>query len=249
MFAAKTPVPTNDILVQAFEDLRTALASHPRLHDFEEGKPIYAFLDTSREYGTSLAVYQLTGDPDTYCKTRLVPLHFLSKRLTPAESRYWPTDMELAGLVWSAKKLRPYMERSFVWFVLDHKPNVDIFDMKSLQTTSTSRSNLRLQTWGVYLSQFWGRKQVVYSKGANLDCPDALSRLFYEVSANAARLKEWAAALSKSPDTDEFEVSEAFIVTRSAAKKTATPPEAVDTPTTPSTPTFDHRLQRSPPPP
>jgi hypothetical protein len=42
------------------------------------------------------------------------------------------------------------MERSFVWFVTDHKPNVDIFDMKTLQTTSTSRSNLRLQTWGIY---------------------------------------------------------------------------------------------------
>jgi hypothetical protein len=227
MFAAKTPVPKDDILLKAFEDLREALASRPRLHHFEEGKPIYAFLDTSREYGTGLAVYQLTGDPDTYCKTRLVPLHFLSKRLTPAESRYWPTDMELAGLVWSAKKLRPYMERSFVWFVTDHKPNVDIFDMKSLQTTSTSRSNLRLQTWGIYLSQFWGRMQVVYSKGANLDCPDALSRLAYEISANAAILREWAEALGKAPDTDEFEVSEAFAVTRSSARR-ASPNAASD---------------------
>jgi hypothetical protein len=235
MFAAKTPVPKEEILLKAFEDLRGALASRSRLHHFKEGKPIYAFLDTSREYGTGLAVYQLTGDPDTYCKTRLVPLHFLSKRLTPAESRYWPTDMELAGLVWSAKKLRPYMERSFVWFVTDHKPNVDIFDMKSLQTTSTSRSNLRLQTWGIYLSQFWGRMQVVYSKGADLDCSNALSCLAYEVSANAASLREWAAALGKAPDTAEFEVSEAFAVTRSstgrasAAQSLTAPPEkAVD---------------------
>jgi hypothetical protein len=234
MYAAKTPVPKDEVLVGAFEDLRDALASRPWLHHFEEGKPIYAFLDTSREYGTGLAVYQLTGDPDTYCKTRLVPLHFLSKRLTPAESRYWPTDLELAGLVWSAKKLRPYMERSFVWFVTEYKPNVDIFDMKSLQTTSTSRSNLRLQTCGIYLSQFWGRMQVVYSKGANLDCPDALSRMSYEVSANAARLQEWAAALGKTPDTDEFEVSEAFVVTRSSAKQTTAPSIPVEVPTLPA---------------
>jgi hypothetical protein len=228
MYAAKTPVQNDEILVKAFEDLRGALAARPRLHHFEEGKPIYAFLDTSREYGTGLAVYQLTGDPDTYCKSRLVPLHFLSKRLTPAESRYWPTDMELAGLVWSAKKLRPYMERSFVWFVTDHKPNVDIFDMKSLQTTSTSRSNFRLQTWGIYLSQFWGRMQVVYSKGANLDCPNALSRLAYEVSANASSLQEWAASLGKTPDTDEFEVSEPFLVTRSSARLASAPPDTAD---------------------
>jgi hypothetical protein len=223
IYAAKTPVPKDDILLRAFEDLKEALASRPRIHHFEEGKPIYAFLDSSREYGTGLAVYQLTGDPDTYCKTRLVPLHFLSKRLTSAESRYWPTDMELAGLVWSAKKLRPYMERSFVWFVTDHRPNVDIFDMKSLLTTSTSRSNLRLQTWGIYLSQFWGRMQVVYSKGANLDCPDALSRLSYEVSSNASRLQDWATALGKEPDTDEFEVSEAFAVTRSSTRNPPAP--------------------------
>jgi hypothetical protein len=234
VYASKTPVPRDEVLVKAFEDLRDALASRPRLHHFEEGKPIYAFLDTSREYGTGLAVYQLTGDPNIYCKTRLVPLHFLSKRLTPAESRYWPTDMELAGLVWSAKKLRPYMERSFVWFVTDLKPNVDIFDMKSLQTTSTSRSNLRLQTWGIYLSQFWGRMQVVYSKGANLDCPDALSRLAYEVSANAARLQEWAAELGKTPDTDEFEVSEPFVVTRSSARRTTAPPASDEAPTPPA---------------
>jgi hypothetical protein len=226
VYAAKTEVPKDDILLRAFEDLKEALASRPRLHHYEDGKPLYAFLDTSREYGTGLAVYQLTGDPEVYCKTRLVPLHFLSKQLTPAESRYWPTDMELAGLVWSAKKLRPYMERSFVWFVTDHKPNVDIFDMKSLQTTSSSRSNLRLQTWGIYLPQFWGRMQVVYSKGANLDCPDALSRLSYEISTNAAELREWAAALGKAPDTDKFEVSEAFVVTRSSAKLAPAPPAA-----------------------
>jgi hypothetical protein len=222
IYAAKTPVPKDDVLVQAFEDLKEALASRPRLHHFEDGRPIYAFLDTSREYGTGLAVYQLTGDPDTYCKTRLVPLHFLSKRLTPAEANYWPTDMELSGLVWSTKKLRPYMERSFVWFVTDHKPNVDIFDMKSLQTSSTSRSNLRLQTWGIYLSQFWGRMQVVYSKGAQLDCPDALSRLQYTISDRAQRLRDWATELGKAPETDEFEVTEAFAITRSA-KQTMAP--------------------------
>jgi hypothetical protein len=125
--------------------------------------------------------------------------------------------MQLAGLVWSAKKLRPYMERCFVWFVTDHKPNIDIFDMKSLQTSSTSRSNLRLQTWGIYLSQFWGRMQVVYSKGANLDCPDALSRLAYEVSENAAKYRSQAAALGKTHDTEEFEVSGAFILTNTNA--------------------------------
>jgi hypothetical protein len=248
IYASKTPVPDDDdILKAAFIDLRDSLAARPKLHHAQDGKPIYAFLDTSREYGTGLAVYQLTGYPTIYCKTRLVPLHFLSKRLTAAEANYWPTDMELSGLVWSAKKLRPYMERCFVWFVTDHRPNVDIFDMRTLQTTSTSRSNLRLQTWGIYLSQFWGKMQVVYSKGTQLDCPDALSRLKCDISAHAAKLRDWATSLGKPHDTAEFEVTEAFAITRSSALSVEPstdsqvhPPSNATAPTPTVTPSSDN---------
>jgi hypothetical protein len=216
-YAARTLVQPDDTLLGAFQDLKTALADRPRIHHVVDGQPIYAFLDSSREYGTGLAVYQLTGDPNVYSKTRLVPLHFMSRKLSAAEANYWPTDMEMSGLVWAVKKLRPYMEQAYIWFITDHKPNVDIFDMKSLATTSTARSNLRLQTWGIYLSQFWGKMSVLYSKGSKIDCPDALSRLQYEVSSRAKVLQEWAQRLGKEPDMDEFEVTEAFAVTRSAA--------------------------------
>jgi hypothetical protein len=62
LYAAKTPVPKDETLVKAYEDLRDTLAARPRLHHLQDGKPIYAFLDSSRAYGTGLAVYQLTGD-------------------------------------------------------------------------------------------------------------------------------------------------------------------------------------------
>jgi hypothetical protein len=75
-----------------------------------------------------------------------------------------------------------------------------------------------LQTWGIYLSQFWGRMSVLYSKGSKIDCPDALSRLRYELSEQSAALRDWASRLGKEPDTAEFEVTEAFAVTRSSRK-------------------------------
>jgi hypothetical protein len=202
------------------------LADRPRIHHVIDGQLIYAFLDSSREYGTGLAVYQLTGDPQVYSKARLVPLHFMSRKLSAAEANYWPTDMEMSGLVWAVKKLRPYMERAYVWFVTDHKPKVDIFEMKSLVTSSTARSNLRLQTWGIALSQFWGKMNVLYSKGSKIDCPDALSRLQYELPSRWQVLRDWALRLEKEPDTAEFEVTEAFAVTRSS-RKPQTP--AIDT--------------------
>jgi hypothetical protein len=229
-YAARTPVLPDDTLIASFEDLKEVLASRPRIHHVMDGQPIYAFLDSSREYGTGLAVYQLTGDPDKYCKTRLVPLHFMSRKLSAAEANYWPTDMEMSGLVWAVKKLRPYMERAYIWFVTDHKPNVDIFGMKSLVTTSTARSNLRLQTWGIYLSQFRGRMSVLYSKGSKIDCPDALSRLQYEISAKAQALQKWAHDLGKEHDTAEFEVTEAFTMAAEPLDPiTEEPNESTDT--------------------
>jgi hypothetical protein len=95
------------------------------------------------------------------------------------------------------------------------------YDMKSLVTTSTSRSNLRLQTWGIYLPQFWGRISVLYSKGSKIDCPDALSRLRYDLSERSSALREWASRLGKEQDTAKFEVTEAFAVTRSSTRSQA----------------------------
>jgi hypothetical protein len=222
-YAARTAVLLDDTLTASFEDLKEVLSRRPPIHHVIDGQPIYAFLDSCREYGTGLAVYQLTGDPNKYCKTRLVPLHFMSRKLLAAEANYWPTYMELSGLVWAVKKLRPYMEQAYVWFITDHKPNVDIFAMKSLVTSSIARSNLRLQTWGIYLSQFWGRMSVLYSKGSKIDCPDAFSRLQYEVSAKAQALQQWAHDLNKEHDTAEFEVTKAFAMTADPLDETFDP--------------------------
>jgi len=145
-YAACIAVPINEDLTKTYNDVKDALASRPRLYHVVDDLPIYAFLDSSKEYGTGLAVYQLTRDPEVYSKSRLVPLHFMSKPLTDAETRYWPTHLEMSGLVWAAKRLRPYMERAFVTFVTDHHSNVALCKMQSIDTTSADRSSLRLHT-------------------------------------------------------------------------------------------------------
>ena len=220
-FAQKTPVPDEPILVEAFEDVRQTLADKPRLYHVRYDRPVYAFLDSSQEYGTGLAVYQEDDitptaiEPDTsghheYRKTKLVPLHFLSKPLSTAERNYWPTDLEMSGLVWSVKKLRPYMDHVHVHFYTDHRPNVDIAKMTGLNTTSTARSSMRLQTWGIYLNNFNDKMTIHYEKGSDLGCPDALSRLQNRLSSTAQNLHDWAARLRGETEMTEFEVSEAF---------------------------------------
>ena len=212
-FAQKTPVPREPILVEAFHDVQQVLAEKPRLYHMRYDRPVHAFLDSSQEYGTGLAVYQEEDfDPERtgYRKTNLVPLHFLSKPLSVAEKNYWPTDLEMSGLVWSVKKLRPYMDHSHVHFYTDHRPNVDIAKMTGLNTTSTARSSMRLQTWGIYLNNFKDKMTIHYEKGSDLGCPDALSRLQNRLSDNAQVLHNWAARLRGETEMTEFEVSEAF---------------------------------------
>jgi len=175
--------------------------------------PIYVFVDSSNEYRTSLAVYQLSGDPDVYSKNRLVSLHFMSKPLTDAETRYWPMHLEMSVLVWAGKRMRPYMERAFVTFVTDHHSNVALCKMQGLDTTSMDRSSLRLHTWTIYLDQYRDHMQVVYSKGADLECPDALSRLRYKITSRAEQLCTWTRKLGARPEMEEFKVNECFAVT------------------------------------
>jgi len=212
-YAARTAVPIDLRLAEAHKDRKNALASRPRLHQVVDDLPIYAFVDSSKEYRTGLAVYQLTGNRKEYSKSRLVPLHFMSKSLTDAKTRYWPTHLEMSGLVWAAKRMRPYMERAFVMFVTDHHSNVTLCKMQSIDTTSADRSSLRLHMWAIYLDQYQDHMRVVYSKGADLECPDTLSRLRYKLTSQAEYLHAWAARLGSKPEMEEFEVTECFTVT------------------------------------
>jgi len=79
-YAARTAVPTDAKLVQAYDDVKNALASHPRLYHVVDDLPIYAFVDSSKEYGTGLAVYQLTGDPKYTPRTDWFPCTLCQSR-------------------------------------------------------------------------------------------------------------------------------------------------------------------------
>jgi hypothetical protein len=69
----------------------------------------------------------------------------LSKQLNKHEVHYWPTELEIAGIVWSVQKLRHLIEGFAVTKVItDHKPAADILMSKTLKTSSSVRQNLRL---------------------------------------------------------------------------------------------------------
>lgn len=113
---------------------------------------------------------------------------FLSRLLTPAEKNYWPTELELACVVWTIKKVRHMIQSSKEPTIVqtDHSSIVNIGKQKLITaTTSTMRLNVRLVRASQFLSQF--RLDIRHKPGKEHIIPDALSRL---ASANTGSLKD-----------------------------------------------------------
>jgi hypothetical protein len=105
------------------------------------------------------------------------PICFLSKRLNRHEQNYWPTELEVAGRVWTVRKIRHLVEDSEKVFVFtDHQATKDIAKQTNFRHSTPHRQNLRLVRASLYLSQF-PQIQVFHIPGRLNIIPDALSRL------------------------------------------------------------------------
>ena len=109
--------------------------------------------------------------------TAVQPILFLSCSLSNPELRYGASEMEVACLVWTARKLRTMLQSSRhpVIVLTDYSATKGIIEQTSLNITSTDQSNRRLQVALIYLSQYDLR---IYHIAGRLNfVPDALSRL------------------------------------------------------------------------
>jgi len=103
---------------------------------------------------------------------------YLSRLLSKYEVNYWPTELEIAGIVWTMQKTRHMIEGSVaVKIYTDHKSAEDVLNSRSLnKTTSTVRMNLRLIRASQFVSQF-PMVKIIYKPGKDNVNADALSRL------------------------------------------------------------------------
>lgn len=179
-FSKTTRIVPNDEEMEAFEMLQKALTTETYLHHHNPARQLYFDLDGSKKYGFGVMVYHVKGDPQgsDFPRTDIQPILFLSKMLNPAELRYWPTELEVAALVWTLKKI-PHMlgQRSGKKIIIftDHSATTDIARQTTLSSSSTDRMNLRLIRASQYVSQF--DLDVRWRPGKQNVVPDALSRL------------------------------------------------------------------------
>ena len=94
------------------------------------------------------------------------------------EIKYWPTELEIVGLIWVIRKIRHMIEsaKQINVILIDHTANISIVKQTTFANNNTDKLNFRLIRASIYLSQF--RLNVKYRPGKKHVIPDVLSRLF-----------------------------------------------------------------------
>jgi hypothetical protein len=172
----------------SFQVLKDALCAKTVLVHFDPELPLLYYVDSSREGGYACAVHQIPKESMTTTTIEDIlngkhdrrlerPVMYLSRLLNRHEVNYWPTELEIAGIVWSTQKTRHMIENSnHVKIFTDHKAAEDILTMKNFKTSSAVRQNLRLIRASQFISQY-PNIVITYRPGKDHVNADALSRL------------------------------------------------------------------------
>lgn len=165
--------------LESYKELQEAFGRASLLVHHGPTRVTYIDVDASKRRGFGVVIYHLKpgADPNNPKRGEIEPIMFLSRMLTSAEERYWPTELEMAGLVWVVRRARHLIEASKHVTVIftDHAANPSIVRQTTLSSSNTDKLNLRLVRASTYLSQF--RIDVRYRPGKRHIIPDALSRL------------------------------------------------------------------------
>ena len=154
---SKRIVNPSDEAVKAFEEIKNALCAPPTLVHADTELPLIYYCDASVERGFACAIHQVPrhviekhglteGDiiNGNYDKKLEHPVMYLSQMLNRHEVNYWPTELEIAGIVWAIQKTRHLIKSSAIVKVFtDHSSVADVLSTRSLKTSSSVQQNLR----------------------------------------------------------------------------------------------------------
>ena len=186
---SKKIVNPTQMELTSFQILKDAMCELLSRYHEDPSLPLLYNVDSSGE-GFACAIHQvprhvmdehnlsfediLNGNYDRILER---PVLYLSRLLSKYEVNYWPTELEIAGIVWVLQKTRHMMEGSVaVKVYTDHKSAEDVLNSRNFKTTSSVRQNLRLIRASQFVSQYPNVK-IIYRPGKDNVNADALSRL------------------------------------------------------------------------
>ena len=171
----------------AFLRLKTALCNSPVLATFNENLATRICTDaSSKGLGAVLEQQQSNGD--------WKPIIFISRSLSPAETRYGATELECLGIHWAIQRLRPYIEGLKFDLITDHAA------LQWLFSKEQDHPNRRLSRWISDLAPYNDYFTVKHRAGASNVVADALSR-YPEKSINLISLNVDFPTLDINPDS------------------------------------------------
>ena len=182
-YTSRTKIIPTEKENSAFITLQKLLSKPSILIHFSPHRILWIDLDASKDFGYGVIVFHvkvgvIVPIGKWPSRNQIEPIMFLSRLLTAAEKNYWPTELEMAGLVWTIKKVRHLVQSSEHPTIVqtDHSAIIEISKQKLITaTTSTMRMNVRLIRASQFLSQF--RLDIRHKPGKEHIIPDALSRL------------------------------------------------------------------------
>lgn len=150
----KTLVQSSSREIQSFNMVQSAFKDPHFLTHFNLDRLFLIDVDAFKD-GFGAFAYHLQKS-DIAKSTLIEPIVFLSKTLSPAKKRYWPTELEVAAMVWVVRKLhhmiRASKQKTIIW--TDYSATSSIVNQTNLFTFNIDKLNLRLVRAAMYLSQF-----------------------------------------------------------------------------------------------
>ena len=118
---------------QAFSQVVRELTTPRILANYTPGLPLRLETDAAQSKGLGMALWQKQPSGEWRI------LQCGSRHVTPAESRYSATEVELLAVVWAVHKAHLYLAGADFELVVDHRPLIPILNSKTLDELPSPR--------------------------------------------------------------------------------------------------------------
>jgi len=149
---------------RALEQIKADLTRVPLLALYDPNNETKTAADAS-SYGLGRVALQLQED-DSW-----KPVSFLSRVMTPTETRYAQTEKEALALTWVCERSWEYIVGNSIYVETDHQPLVSLLTTHTLDQLPPLIQRIRMRMMRFHF------KQVTHVLGKKMYIADALSRL------------------------------------------------------------------------
>lgn len=213
--------------IDAYNQLQADFSRLSWLTHFDKSRVLYADVNASKS-GFGVMMYHVKNakisasrfDEKFFTKKQIDFIMFLNKIFISIESRYWSTELKMADLMWTIKRITHMIKlatHSTVIYI-DHEANSTIIIQTKLNTINIDKLNLKLIKTFIYLLQ--SRLTIRHRLDKTNVILNALSRLSIKLKKNDfIDLKHYHDNMKDSKWAKNYALNETLIIIDEDFKK------------------------------